>query len=91
VIERYSLDAVIPEMLAMYEQTAAMSGQLPTWPLPPMSPQAPAAPIARPQPMPVQSVGPVIAAPPHVPPLRAPVQQPMQQPSRPGRPSPFRG
>ena len=87
VIERYSLEAVIPEMLAMYEQTAAMSAQLPTWPVPPLSPQAPAAPIARPQQ--TASVGPVIAAPPHVPPLRG--SQHQQQPSRSTKPSPFRG
>jgi glycosyltransferase involved in cell wall biosynthesis len=88
VIERYSLEAVIPEMLAMYEQTAAMSAQLPTWPLPPLSPQAPAAPMARPQQQ-TASVGSVIAAPPHVPPLRPPQHQ--QQPSRSVKPSPFRG
>ena len=78
IVERYSLDAVIPEMLRMYEETAAMSSSLPTWPLPPVAPQAPATPIARPQPAP--TIGPVISAPPHVPPVRPQQQMPPPPP-----------
>ncbi len=90
IVERYSLDAVIPEMIQMYEETAA--AQLPSWPLPPMSPDPPAAPIAAASvagPRPIPSVGPVVAAPPHVSPPRAPAPSP--QGSRPKKFSPFRG
>jgi glycosyltransferase involved in cell wall biosynthesis len=91
IVARYSLDAVIPEMLRMYEDTAAMRSSLPTWPLPPMSPQAPAVPLA-PQ-RPVTSVGPVIGAPPHVPPAQPQqrTQPPPPPPQRQIKPSPFRG
>ncbi|MGB7161548.1 MAG: glycosyltransferase, partial [Tepidisphaeraceae bacterium] len=34
IVERYSLEAVIPEMIRMYEETAALKSQLPSWPLP---------------------------------------------------------
>ena len=33
IVDRYSLEAVLPEMLKLYEQTAAM--KLPAWELPP--------------------------------------------------------
>ena len=78
IVDRYSLDAVIPEMVRMYEDTAAMN--LPSWPVPPMSNQPPAVPVtpARPSAAPPT----VVAPPPHVPPLRQP---------GPKKPSPFRG
>ena len=39
IIERYSLEAVLPRMLAMYERTAAI--KLPGWPPPPPTPVPP--------------------------------------------------
>ena len=41
--ERYSLEAVIPEMMKLYTDAAAHRSRLPTWPVPPPSPMPPAA------------------------------------------------
>jgi glycosyltransferase involved in cell wall biosynthesis len=87
IVERYSLEAVLPEMVRMYEDTAALKSTLPTWPLPPMSSQAPAAPLAPArQQAPMGTVGPVVAAP-------QPQQRivPPQPRSGPSASSPFRG
>jgi hypothetical protein len=86
IVDRYSLEAVLPEMVKMYEQTAAMKSTLPTWPLPPMSNQAPAAPLAAARHAPpVGTVGPVVSAPQ---PQRIVPPQPRSGPSK---SSPFRG
>ena len=45
IAEHYSLEAVVPEMLRLYEDAAAHRIRMPTWPVPPASPMAPAAPL----------------------------------------------
>jgi glycosyltransferase involved in cell wall biosynthesis len=47
IVERYSLEAVVPEMLKLYEDAGNHRAQLPTWSVPPAAPVAPAAPAAR--------------------------------------------
>jgi hypothetical protein len=34
IVERYSLDAVLPEMMSMYQEAANMSDTLPSWEIP---------------------------------------------------------
>jgi len=86
IVERYSLEAVIPEMIAMYEQTAAMKPTLPTWPLPPVSNQPPAVPVT-----PARQGGGAQQQPQQPPPQQQARPAPAQQAKAPKNPSPFRG